>query len=71
MGMIHAHQKIRSEGAEFMNKSKPIIALMYDFDKTLCTKDMQEYTFIPNIGMKAKEFWKESNALAKEKKMDT
>jgi hypothetical protein len=30
---------------------KPVIALMYDFDKTLCTKDMQEYTFIPNVGM--------------------
>ena len=28
-----------------MKKNKPIIALMYDFDKTLCTKDMQEYTF--------------------------
>ena len=22
---------------------KPIIAIMYDFDKTLCTKDMQGY----------------------------
>ena len=22
---------------------KPIIAIMYDFDKTLCTRDMQEY----------------------------
>lgn len=54
-----------------MKKSKSIIALMYDFDKTLCIKDMQEYTFIPNIGMKAKEFWKVSNALAKEKKMDS
>ena len=53
-----------------MGKSKPIIALMYDFDKTLCTKDMQEYTFIPNVGMTAKEFWTEANRLAGEKKMD-
>lgn len=53
-----------------MKKNKPIIALMYDFDKTLCTKDMQEYTFIPNVGMTAKDFWTESNSLAKEKKMD-
>ena len=53
-----------------MKKSKPIIALMYDFDKTLCTKDMQEYTFIPNVGMTPKEFWTESNTLAREKKMD-
>ncbi|NLI92703.1 MAG: hypothetical protein GX434_11005 [Peptococcaceae bacterium] len=53
-----------------MRKRRPVIALMYDFDKTLCTKDMQEYTFIPNIGMKAKDFWSESNLLAKNKKMD-
>ena len=53
-----------------MKKSKPIIALMYDFDKTLCTTDMQEYTFIPNVGMTPTEFWTESNTLAKEKKMD-
>lgn len=43
---------------------------MYDFDKTLCTKDMQEYTFIPNIGMSAKAFWNEANRLSKEEKMD-
>ena len=51
-------------------RSKPIIAFMYDFDKTLCTKDMQEYTFIPNVGMTAAEFWSESGKLSKEKKMD-
>lgn len=32
-----------------MNK-KPIIAFLYDFDKTLCTTDMQDYTFIPSLG---------------------
>jgi len=53
-----------------MSKNKPIIALMYDFDKTLCTKDMQEYTFIPNVGMTAKEFWNAADALAKGQKMD-
>lgn len=51
-------------------KNKPVVAIMYDFDKTLCTKDMQEYTFIPNVGLKPKDFWTESNQLAKEKKMD-
>ncbi len=49
---------------------KSILALLYDFDKTLCTKDMQEYTFIPKVGMKSEEFWAESNGLANEKKMD-
>lgn len=53
-----------------MKDSKPILALMYDFDKTLCTKDMQEYSFIPNVNMKPAEFWAESNALAVKNKMD-
>ena len=51
-------------------KKRPIIAIMYDFDKTLCTKDMQEYTFIPNLGMTATDFWAESGNLSKIKKMD-
>lgn len=53
-----------------MENGEPIIALMYDFDKTLCTKDMQEYTFIPNVGLTPKEFWSEADVLAKGKKMD-
>ena len=47
-----------------------IVAIMYDFDKTLCTKDMQEYTFIPNLGMTPGEFWTEANKLREEDKMD-
>lgn len=50
--------------------STPTIALMYDFDKTLCTKDMQEYTFISDVGMDAESFWKQTSDLAKRKKMD-
>lgn len=50
-----------------MKKIKPILALMYDFDKTLCTKDMQEYSFIPNIRMSASQFWKEASVLSKDK----
>lgn len=53
-----------------MKKTKPVIALMYDFDKTLCTKDMQEYSFIPNVGMTAADFWREANDLARARKMD-
>lgn len=36
---------------------KPIVAIMYDFDKTLITRDMQEYTFIPSLGMQPDDFW--------------
>lgn len=48
-----------------------IVAIMYDFDKTLCTKDMQEYTFIPNLGITPKEFWQEADRLRIEDKMDS
>ena len=30
---------------------QPIIALMYDFDNTLSTEDMQDYSFIPSLGL--------------------
>jgi 2-hydroxy-3-keto-5-methylthiopentenyl-1-phosphate phosphatase len=44
-----------------MKKSqKPIIALMYDFDKTLSKSDMQDYGFIPALGMSPSEFWGET-----------
>ena len=36
---------------------QPIIAIMYDFDKTLSTTDMQNYDFIPRLGMTPEEFW--------------
>lgn len=50
---------------------KPIIAIMYDFDKTLCTRDMQEYTFIPSIGMHPDEFWQLTGKVAKAETMDS
>ena len=43
---------------------KPIIALIYDFDKTLCTDDMQNYSFIPNLGMTPAEFWSATGKLS-------
>lgn len=49
---------------------KPIVAIMYDFDKTLCTKDMQEYAFIPALGMRAEDFWGEVSALTDAEEMD-
>lgn len=50
---------------------KPIVALMYDFDKTLCTKDMQEYSFIPKLDMTAEAFWKEVKDLTDRENMDS
>lgn len=50
---------------------KPVIAMIYDFDKTLCTKDMQEYGFIPSLGMSADEFWGAVNELTDREQMDS
>jgi hypothetical protein len=49
---------------------KPIIALLYDFDKTLCTTDMEDYAFIPALGMTPPEFWKIANDFGRENHMD-
>lgn len=51
--------------------NKKVIAICYDFDNTLSPNDMQSYSIIPSFGKTSEEFWKESNALAKENKMDT
>lgn len=50
---------------------KLLVAMIYDFDKTLCTKDMQEYGFIPALGMTAEAFWREVNALTDREGMDS
>ena len=49
---------------------KTIIAIMYDFDKTLCKKNMQEYSFIPNMGLSEAEFWEATGKLSKAQQMD-
>lgn len=43
--------------------AKTTIGILYDFDKTLCTTDMQEYDFIKNLGMSSKDFWGEAAKL--------
>jgi len=35
------------------------IAVVYDFDGTLSPQPMQEYTVLPQLGIKAKDFWDE------------
>ncbi len=51
-------------------KKKPTIAFMYDFDKTLCDQDMQDYGFIPNLNMTSEEFWGETEAFRKKNYME-
>ena len=53
-----------------MNET-PIVAVMYDFDRTLCTKDMQDYSFIPSLGMTESEFWQVTNEMWQREHMDS
>ena len=50
--------------------TKPIIALLYDFDKTLCTTDMEDYAFIPALGYTPEQFWHKANTFGRENRMD-
>ncbi len=36
---------------------KPIVAICYDFDSTLAKSDMQNFAFIPALGLTPAEFW--------------
>ena len=45
-------------------RTKPIVALIYDFDGTLSPGNMQEFGFIQAIGKKPQEFWQESDDIA-------
>ena len=51
-------------------RKKPVIALMYDFDKTLCDQDMQNYAFIPNLDMTPEEFWGEVEVFRRKNYME-
>ena len=54
-----------------MEKKKgPILAICYDFDKTLSPDDMQAQGYIQSLGEDTDTFWKESNVLASENDMD-
>ena len=51
-------------------EKRPIVAFLYDFDKTLCTTDMQNYAFIPSLGMTPAEFWPVANGFGSANRMD-
>ena len=53
-----------------MERLKPIVVILYDFDKTLCTQDMQNYGFIPSLGLAPSDFWRLANSFGWREKMD-
>ncbi len=57
----------------FFRKSKeslPVLAICYDFDKTLSPDDMQAQGYIQDVGYDVEHFWEEANELAFENGMD-
>ncbi len=46
------------------------VALIYDFDGTLSTTNMQDYCLIPQFKMSAKNFWHQANAWWKDNDAD-
>jgi len=46
------------------------MAIAYDFDGTLADGNMQEHQFLPDIGMKPRNFWTEVKRLTKEHQAD-
>lgn len=53
-----------------LKENAPVLAICYDFDKTLSPDDMQAQGYIQDVGFNVQEFWDKSNKLAKENEMD-
>lgn len=51
-------------------EDKPVVAICYDFDKTLSPDDMQAQGYIQSVGYDIPDFWKKSNSLASDNEMD-
>ena len=51
-------------------ENRPVLAICYDFDKTLSPDDMQAQGYIQSVGYDVQKFWDESNDLAKANNMD-
>ncbi|MFQ8602351.1 MAG: HAD family hydrolase [Anaerovoracaceae bacterium] len=51
-------------------ESCPVVAICYDFDKTLSPDDMQAQGYIQSVEYDVSEFWQKSNSLATDNGMD-
>lgn len=49
----------------------PVLAICYDFDKTLSPNDMQAQGFIQDVGYDIGKFWNDSNKVSRENEMDS
>lgn len=53
-----------------VKEKHPVLAICYDFDKTLSPDNMQAQGYIQSVGFDEESFWKESNAVARANEMD-
>ena len=53
-----------------MSRKHIPLAIVYDFDGTLAPGNLQENGFIPDIGMKAEDFWSEVKCLSLQNQAD-
>ncbi len=70
---IYIKTAVKSMSKNFIRKgkeAKPVVAICYDFDRTLSPEDMQAQGFIQSVGYDVEEFWIESNRLAEKNEMD-
>ncbi len=51
-------------------EDRPVLAICYDFDKTLSPIDMQAQGFIQSVGWDVDSFWEDTDRLSTEHKMD-
>ena len=59
--------------SDFERKKKeesPVLAICYDFDKTLSPNDMQAQGYIQSVGYDVEGFWKTTNDMAHANDMD-
>ena len=59
---------------EYVRKHKekyPVLAICYDFDRTLSPDDMQAQGYIQSVGYDVSDFWQEANTLACSNDMDS
>ncbi len=52
-------------------ESRPVLAICYDFDKTLSPDDMQAQGYIQSVGYDVEQFWEETNVFAQKYDMDS
>ncbi|MGL6196073.1 MAG: HAD family hydrolase [Thermoguttaceae bacterium] len=60
----------KSTSTNATKNNRPVVAICYDFDGTLCPGNMQEYGFIQKTGKNISEFWKEARELSKQQDVD-